>query len=205
MTYPLTNSLIRLTVYLTCCPWLTSHVCGLQIDVIILISHSPFSCLFLIMLTFFLHYLVLSCIVLSFLVFSCLLYCHCVLNRIESLLLIGQPLNKAEQLSNWDTRPLSSHQVQYVPDPASPQRCQMAHPHLPAMTCENAVPNQQGQSFKGKQGNRQIAHMNLTVNSAMRVPNLALRTWTCGTAAATGARASSILINERWVRSQLQV
>ena len=25
--------------------------------------------------------------------------------------LLGQPLNKAEQLSNWDTRPLSSHQV----------------------------------------------------------------------------------------------
>ena len=74
------------------------------------------------------------------------------------------------------------------------------------MTCENAVPNQQGQSFKGKQGNcRQIAHMSLTVNSAMRVPNLALRAWTCGTAAATSARASSILINERWVRSQLQV
>ena len=70
------------------------------------------------------------------------------------------------------------------------------------MTCENAVLNQQGQSFKGKQGkSRQIAHMNLNV----RVPNLALRTWTCGTAAATGARASSILINERWVRSQLQV
>ena len=99
-----------------------------------------------------------------------------------------------------------AHQFQYVPDPASPQRCQLAHPHLPAMTCENAVLNQQGQSFKGKQGKpRQIAHMNLNVNSAMRVPNLALRTWTCGTAAATGARASSILINERWVRSQLQV
>ena len=78
-----------------------------------------------------------------------------------------------------------ARQFQYVPDPASPQRCQLAHPHLPAMTCENAVPNQQGQSFKGKQGNcRQIAHMSLTVNSAMRVPNLALRAWTCGTALA---------------------
>ena len=53
------------------------------------------------------------------------------------------------------------------------------------MTCENAVPNQQGQSFKGKHGNcRHITHMHLTVNSAMRAPNLAIRTWTCGTALA---------------------
>ena len=99
-----------------------------------------------------------------------------------------------------------AHQFQYVPDPAAPQRCQLAHPHLPAMTCENAAPTQQGQSFKGKQGKpRQIARVSLTANSAMHVPNLALRAWTCGTAAATSARASSILINERWVRSQLQV
>ena len=78
-----------------------------------------------------------------------------------------------------------ARQFQYVPDPASPQRCQLAHPQLPAMTCENAVPNQQGQSFKGKQGNcRQVAHMNLTGNSAMCVPILAIRAWTCGTALA---------------------
>ena len=94
-----------------------------------------------------------------------------------------------------------AHQFQYVPDPAAPQRCQLARPRLPAMACENAVPNQQGQSFKGKQGkSKQITHVNLNVNSATRVPNLALRTWTCGTAAATSARASSM-----WVRSQLQV
>ena len=48
------------------------------------------------------------------------------------------------------------------------------------MTCENAAPNQQGQSFKGKQGkSRQIAHMNLNANSAMRTkfstPHLDLR------------------------------
>ena len=31
--------------------------------------------------------------------------------------LLGQPLNKAEQLSNWNTRPLSSHQVQQYQTP----------------------------------------------------------------------------------------